>query len=93
MFSTTTVVEYSGQMSARSADTGQQSERKGDQVSRVSQRAEVEMVCEATMSFSVLEVQMRVTCVESARLHEPVRKGARCWRGSRLHTGGRHLGA
>jgi hypothetical protein len=50
-------------------------------------------VCEATISFSVLEVQMRVSCVEGARLHEPVRKGAWCWRGSRLHTGGRHVGA
>jgi hypothetical protein len=63
VFSTTAVVEYSGQMSARSADTGQQSERKGDQVSRVSQRAEVEMVCEATMSFLVY---LRCRCASLA---------------------------
>jgi hypothetical protein len=40
------------------------------------------MGCEATMNFSLLEVQRRVSCAEGGRLHEPVRKGARCWRGS-----------
>jgi hypothetical protein len=80
-------------MSAQSADTGQQSGEKGNQVLRASRRAEVEMGCEATMNFSLPEVQMRVSCAEGRRLHGPVRKGAWCWRGSRLHTDGRHLGA
>ena len=40
------------------------------------------MGCEATMNFSLLEVQRRVSCAEGGRLHEPVRKGARCWGGS-----------
>lgn len=86
VLSSTTVTGSCGQMSAQSADTGQQSGEKGNQVLRASRHAEVEMGCEATMNFSLHEVQMRVSCAEVRRLHEPVRKGVRCWRGSRLHT-------
>ena len=43
VLSTTTVTGSCGQMSAHSADIGQQSGEKGDQVSRASRRVEVEM--------------------------------------------------
>jgi hypothetical protein len=60
---TTTVMGSSGQMSAHSADTGQQSGEKGDQALRASRAMGRGRngVCEATMNFSLLEVQMRVS--------------------------------
>lgn len=79
VLSATTVMGSCGQMSAHSADTGQQSGEKGRSGL---ESFKVEMGCEATMNFSLLEVQRRVSCAEGGRLHEPVRKGARCWRGS-----------